>query len=303
MNNLTVNKNGFTECYDIGGTNIRAAYIADGQLEEPFINEKTEKNNVDSLIRQIKRISSSLKEAHPEIASSQIQAASLAFPGPVEGTKLLGSKPLEFDEEIDFHDHLGEFFNIPLIIGNDLNMASQGELALGEFRETKNFCLLTISTGIGVGVIVNGSLYNRQTEIGHIVLETDPQFANPCLGHSGCWAAQASGVGIEKTVARAGKELSASEIFEEPQFNEIVNKVKTYNAYGIGNLINAYNPEIIVIMGSLGLKQFNKIIPEPDLIRQYTLLKSIPEIVPTALGENIGLFGAYFSAQNFLKTE
>ena len=303
MNNLADNKNGFIECYDIGGTNIRAALIVDGKIEEPFINEKTEKNNVGSLVQQIKRISSSLRKAHPEAPLSQIQAASMALPGPVEGMILLGSKPLEFDEEIDFSCLLGDYFNVPLLIGNDLNMASQGELALGQFNEIKNFCLVTISTGIGVGVIVNGSLYNRQTEIGHIVLETNPDLANPCLGHNGCWAAQASGVGVEKTVEKMGQKLTAEEIFEDSQFQETVNKVKHYNAYGIGNLINAYDPEKIIIMGSLGLKQFNKIIPDPEIIKQYTLLNNIPEIVPTALGESIGLFGAYFSAKNFLEAD
>ena len=87
MNNLADNKNGFIECYDIGGTNIRAALIVDGKIEEPFINEKTEKNNVGSFVQQIKRVSSSLRKAHPEISINNIQAASLAFPGPVEGTR------------------------------------------------------------------------------------------------------------------------------------------------------------------------------------------------------------------------
>jgi glucokinase len=302
MTNLINNEKGIIECYDIGGSNIRAAFIVNGQLKEPFVNEKTDKSNVVSLVQQIQRISSSLRENHPVFSEGQIQAASLAFPGPVKGTKLLGSKPLEFDEEIDFQNLLGDYFNIPLILGNDLNMASQGELALGKFRDTKNFCLLTISTGIGVGVIMNGSLYNRQTEVGHIVLETNSDLANPCLGHRGCWGAQASGAGIEKTVEKMGRKLSSSEIFEDPQFQDIVNKVKKYNAYGIGNLINAYDPEKIIIMGSLGLKQFNKIIPEPDMIKKYTLLRNIPEITPSSLGENIGLFGAYFSARKFLKT-
>jgi glucokinase len=296
----TDNKCGFVECYDIGGTNIRAALIVDGQINGSFINERTEKTSVGSLVQQIKRISTSLRKSHQEIPLIQIQAASLAFPGPVEGMKLMGSKPLDFDEEIDFFSLLGDFFNIPLIVGNDLNMASQGELALGQFRDTKNFCLLTLSTGIGVGVIMNGSLYNRQTEIGHIILETNPNSANPCLGHNGCWAAQASGTGIEKTVEKMGKTLTASEIFEDPQFQETVSKIKKYNAYGIGNLINAYDPEKIIIMGSLGLQQFNKVIPEPDMIRKFTLLKNIPEIIPTVLGENIGLFGAYFSAKQQL---
>jgi glucokinase len=301
MNNLTSSERDVFECYDIGGTNIRAALIGDGRIIEPFVNVSTEKNNVDSLIQQIKKISSSLRGKHPDITSGQIKTVSIAVPGPVEGMTLLGSKPLEFDEEIDFISLLGDYFNVPLLVGNDLNMAVQGELALGKFNGINNFCLLTLSTGIGVGVIVNGSLYNRKTEIGHSIIETNPRLANPCLGHSGCWVAQASGNGIEKTVEAMGEKLTTFEIFEEPKFQELVDRVREYNAYGIGNLINAYDPEKIIVMGSLGLKQFNKVIPEPSQIRKYALSKNIPEILPTVLGENIGLLGAYFSAKTSIQ--
>ena len=68
----------------------------------------------------------------------------MAVPGPVEGMKLLGSKPLDFYEEINFENLLRGYFDIPLVVGNDLNMASQGELALGQFGEIKNFCLCRI---------------------------------------------------------------------------------------------------------------------------------------------------------------
>tara|TARA_B100000686_G_scaffold346446_1_gene433151 strand:- start:3026 stop:3937 length:912 start_codon:yes stop_codon:yes gene_type:complete len=293
----------FIECYDIGGTNIRAALISQGKIEEPFLKEKTEKDNVDSFVQQIKNISSLLRKQHSRITSEQIKAVSMAVPGPVEGMKLLGSKPLDFYEEINFENLLGGYFGIPLLLGNDLNMASQGELALGKFKDKKNLCLLTISTGIGVGVIINGAIYDRKTEIGHNIIETNPQLANPCLGHNGCWAAQSSGFGIEKTVEKIGKNINASQVFEEPQFQEVVDKVRKYNAYGIGNLINAYDPEKIIIMGSLGLKQFDRIIPEANLIKQFTLVNSVPEIAPTELGENIGLLGAYYSAIKIIKSE
>ena len=94
-----------------------------------------------------------------------------------------------------------------------------------------------------------------------------------------------------------GEKLTTVEIFQEPKFKQLLGRVREYNAYGIGNLINAYDPEKIIVMGSLGLKQFNKVIPEPSLIRRYTMSKRIPEVLPTVLGEEIGLLGAFFSAK------
>ena len=164
----------------------------------------------------------------------------------------------------------------------------------------KNFCLLTLSTGIGVGVVLNGQKTNNVTEIGHNVIEKDSRFANSCQGHSGCWVSQASGYGIEETLKRAGHR-KIKDFYKRDIFHGIINRIKEYNAHGIGNLINAYDPEKIIIMGSLGLKLFEKIIPEKDDIKQYTIIRPIPEIKPTKLGDNIGLLGAYYHAIDKLK--
>ncbi len=293
-----INKKQFIiECYDIGGTNIRAALIINGKIKEPFLIERTDKRTRNSLINQIKSLSTILRKKHPKISPKQINATSMAVPGPVKHLKMLGSQPLEMKNTLDFGKSLKEFFESPLVVDNDLNVASQGELTFGKSEGIKNFCLLTISTGIGVGVIINGMLYNRNTELGHCIIEKKADCANPCLGHNGCWVAQASGEGIKKTAERMGERIDALMVFNNTKYQKLIERVKEYNAHGIGNIINAYDPEKIIIMGSLGLKQYDKIIPEPERIRNYTLLKVVPEIRRTDLGENIGLLGAYANAK------
>ena len=66
-----------------------------------------------------------------------------------------------------------------------------------------------------------------------------------------------------------------------------------YNALGIGNIINTYDPEMIIVMGPLGLNQFKSIIPTKKQIEKYTIIRPIPSIVKTYHSDDLGLLGAF----------
>ncbi len=290
------------ECFDIGGTNIRGVLIEDGKIKGSVYIEASIRNHPDALIKQIKNISNTIRARETDLDPEKIKAVSIGVPGPVEGDIMFGSKPLEIEERVNFPFRLKDYFKIPVLVENDMNMAVNAELAMGVGKQTKNFCLVTISTGIGIGLVVNGQIYNRKTEIGHSVIEKDFDVANPCQGHSGCWAAQASGDGIKKTLEKLEAKIEVAQIFEDPAYASLVQLVKEYNAHGFGILVNAYDPEKIVIMGSVGMKQFDRIIPSKDDIARYTLVQTIPDVVPTLIGEDIGLYGAYYRALNWMKS-
>jgi hypothetical protein len=76
--------------------------------------------------------------------------------------------------------------------------------------------------------------------------------------------------------------------------------VKEYNAHGFGVLVNAYDPEKIVIMGSVGMKQFDRIIPDKNDIARYTLVQTIPDVESTLIGGDIGLYGTYYRALSLI---
>ena len=78
----------------------------------------------------------------------------------------------------------------------------------------------------------------------------------------------------------------------------MVQQIKSYNAHGFGNIVNAYDPEKIIVMGSVGIKQFDRIIPDKKSISKYSLVQTIPDIEPTQIGDDIGLYGAYYRAIN-----
>jgi glucokinase len=284
------------ECFDIGGTNIRGALIEDGKIKGSVCFETSIRNDPDALTRQIKSISKVIRGKQTDFDVEKIKAVSIGVPGPVEGDIMYGSKPLEIEERVNFSHRLKDYYKIPVLLENDMNMAVNAELAMGVGKTIKNFCLVTISTGIGIGFVVDGQIYNRKTEIGHCVIEKDLDAANPCQGHSGCWGAQASGDGIKKSLEKLGLNLDVAQIFEDPAHASLVEQVKDYNAHGFGILVNAYDPEKIVIMGSVGMKQFNRIIPDKKSIAKYTLVQTIPDIEPTLIGGDIGLYGAYYRA-------
>jgi len=289
------------ECFDIGGTNIRGVLIEDGKIKGSVYVEASIRNNPDALIKQIKNISNTIRARETGLDVENIKAVSIGVPGPVEGDIMFGSKPLEIEERVNLPYRLKDYFKIPILIENDINMAVNAELAMGVGKQTKNFCLVTISTGIGVGFVVDGQIYNRKTEIGHSIIEKNFDVANPCQGHTGCWGAQASGDGIKMTLEKLGAKIDVPQIFEDPAYVSLVNLIREYNAHGFGILVNAYDPEKIVIMGSVGMKQFDRIIPSKDDIARYTLVQTIPDVEPTLIGSDIGLYGAYYRASNWIK--
>ncbi len=292
------------ECYDVGGTNINGSLIdKQGNI---IVSQscKTIRGNPIEFVKQIKRLSSSLRVHSPK----NIDAVSLGLPGPVENGILIESPPMKLHSRLDLISELNKDIKEPIYIDNDLKTAIRAELCLGIGRRVKNFYLLTISTGIGTGIVLDRKLLTGGTygEFGHCILERDANKANECgCGRRGCWVAMSSGYGIEITAEKKFKKhLTVEDLFEmynigDTKVREIVRKVRDYNAHGIGNMVNAFPVDVIVVMGSIGLNQFKTIIPSPEEISRYTINK-IPEIVPTKLGDTIGLLGAYMLAREKL---
>ena len=284
------------ECYDVGGTNIRGALVVSNRPEIILSKSvKTARGNPKEILKQILGISTFLRDSKEKVI-----AVSLGVPGPVVDGIMQKSPPLQLSNPLDFSSKLNREMKEPIYVDNDLNSAAMAELHMGIGKKVKNFNLLAISTGIGVGIVIDGKLLGGACgEFGHDVLERNPKLANKCsCGRNGCWVAMASGYGIEQTANKEIGNITAENLFElyksgNPIAKKIVKRVRDYNAHGIGNILNAFPADALVVMGSVGLKQFDNIIPLAEEIKKYTINK-IPKIVPTKLGEDIGIFGAYF---------
>ncbi|MFH1474211.1 MAG: ROK family protein [Candidatus Aenigmatarchaeota archaeon] len=281
------------ECYDIGGTKIRGALIEKGKIIRSLWFRTN--MNPNELIEQIKEMSKLLRI---DIPSKKIAAVSIGVAGPVKNNILTEFPSLRIKKKLDIALKLSKEIKEPIFIINDMKAAVRAELKFGIGKNIKNFYLLTFSTGIGSGLVINGKVVEGFFgEFAHDILQ---RLKN---NHNIHWGCLCGGYGIEKIVKnRLKRDLTANDFFKlkDRKAKKIIKDVRDYNAHGIGNMLNAFSVDRIVIMGSVGLNQFNNIIPSSNKIKKYTINR-IPKIVKTKLGDNIGLLGAYVFATEELK--
>ncbi len=284
------------ECIDIGGTHTRCALISNEiiRAEKSIL---TPKEGMPVVLQVIESLSHELR-AH---VKEKVIHTCIGFPGPIQNDILLNSAPLGVTREVDLAPWKNHFDN-PVQFENDLNLAIHAELAQGVGKNTRNFFLLTLSTGIGAGIVWNGKIMEGSVgEFGHTTLDSSPAALECACGRKGCWCTHSSGKGMEeKAPQMAGKKYTAVEIFaakKEAWAAQLIRDAKRFNAIGIGNMLNALPVDAIVIMGSLGVNQFNEIIPTKEEISQHTV-NPVPTITKTQLSDAIGVWGAYYVGKN-----
>ena len=252
--------------FDIGGTNIRGALFEKDSSEIIARKEVLSiKGDKSRFLEQVKRVYDSLKEK----ADGEVICVSLVVPGPVVDNVLQCAPPLLINNSIDF-----SFLHENVYVENDMNGAAMAELNFGEGKDVSNFYVLTLSTNIGVGIVLNKKVVGGVAgEFGHNVVERSEKRARQCgCGQKGCWGIMAGGYGVSEYVKNEFvKGMSIEEFFENKSEKAklIVKQIRDYNAHGIGIMLNVLPSEKIIIMGSLGLKQFENIIPNKDEIGRY----------------------------------
>jgi glucokinase len=282
-------------CLDIGGTNLRAAIIG---KKGPVLQriQSTPYKKSTAMLKMCLCLIKDIKNNY----NFKINAISIGCAGPVKNSIMEGSKPMGISKSIDFKKFLLPHFKIPIFVANDLQMAIRAEKIYGHGQKTRNFALISISTGIGVSIFINNSYIENRVEIGHSIVETNKKIAKTCLKkHKGCWVAQASGSAIQNYLKNKKNKISIEMFFKKTN-NKILKNIISANAIGITHVINAYDPEKIIIMGSLGLNQFNKIMPSNKMLNDLCFLKPVPPILKSNLGDEIGLLGAYVYAREKL---
>jgi glucokinase len=195
-----------------------------------------------------------------------------------------------------------------VIMYNDCNAAVLGEKIFGSDREKNNIVYLTISSGIGAGVVSGGRVMfgknNGAGEVGHFVVDSTYNLSCGCGAGTGHWESLASGKNMPKffEVWKASKEIistfdsSSSEyIFSEATKGniialEFIEDLGKINGRGVTNIIRSYDPEVIILSGSIVLHNENLIIDY--LKKNLDAIPNIPEIKISSLGEDAPLLGA-----------
>ena len=304
---------------DIGGTSMRAAAYPSNSINHLSHNkistEKSKSKVFENLVGLIRSV-------WPD--NAEVAAISVAFAGPLDPkTGFIFDAP-NIPEWKDFPlgDKLSEVFPIPVFIGNDANLAAVGEWKYGAGVGHSDLIYLTISTGIGGGIISNNQLlegYNGlAAELGHITVQPDGAIC-PC-GKKGHLEALSSGQAIVDYVRQmllAGKEsildleknISAYDIALAARNGDDL-AISAYDHAGfylgqaIASFIHIFNPSIIILGGGVansGSLLFDPVIKKIKIdVMDPIYLKNLV-IVPAKLGDDAGLVGALVVARQKLQ--
>lgn len=297
---------------DLGGTQVRAALVdASGRLLARAAEPTDKLGGPQAVLQQMLRL---IHQVSTGVGLASVPAIGISAPGPLDAQAgvILDIPTLPGWVNIPIRDWVSQTLNKPVTLTNDGVAAAIGEWKFGAGRGYSDFVYVTVSTGIGGGVISDGRvLHGRRQLAGHIGHMTIlPGGAFCTCGNQGCWEAQASGTALghyargearhapQSLLAQWGDRVGAKEVFEAAQSGDvlaknIVDRQARLLGIGIVNLLHLYSPETVVVGGGVshGFAQFGAGVQ--DYVRSHALpaFKEVP-VVKAALGADSGLVGA-----------
>ncbi len=289
---------------DIGGTKVAIGIVnGDGVVVEQITIPTDLSISPEEMIEKIYRTAAELLE-QSGIDKAELSGVGVGAPGPLDAKNGLITCPPNLRNwvNVPIVQELEKHFSLPIRLENDANAAALAEKWVGAAKENNDFAYITISTGIGAGLFVDGKLLSGSKgnagELGHILV--NPAKGTCTCGQKGCLEWVASGTAIGRQASELmGKPLTAKDVFVMyeagvPEIVSLVEEVFTYIGIGCVSLINLFEPEKIVIGG--GVSEVGD--PLFDSVRNYVAKYALSpagretEIVPAGLRKNAGLIGA-----------
>lgn len=316
---------------DLGGTNIAVGLVDDDYKIVKKLSLPTGKERSGELIvKDIARLCLDVCESE-NVSVSDIGSIGIASPGVADHDKGV----VEYANNLKFKhfpiaDLLREYIGDgcpKVFLENDANAAAWGEAVAGAAKGSRNSVMITLGTGVGGGIIIDGKIYSgfnyAGAELGHIVIEHN---GRPCsCGRKGCWEAYSSATGLinmtnekinecaehgmktimTELVKNKGK-VSGRTAFEAMRLGddagrEVVEEYVSYLACGLANIINIFQPEILSIGGGVsneGQFLLDLLLP---LVRSEQYGKGFVELTDiriAKLGNDAGIVGAALLGDN-----
>lgn len=308
---------------DLGGTFIKGGAVSkDGKI---IFRSKKKSGAKEGPLQPVVNMFEVVEQLWQKMVEAP-EAIGFGIPGAVFSEKGIVSKSPHFPywTDFDLKSSLKEKTSIPFVIDNDANAAALGEGWLGAGKGYKHFCCMTLGTGIGGGIVLNGSIWKGITgmagEVGHIIVEPEG-WPCPCGGR-GCLETYSSATGITKMAqekfndgdyskrlreitndnpANITSELLCKLAKEGDQLSKkIFKKMGKYLGIGFADLINILNLELIIIGGG-ALPTWEFFIDEAVCqmkMRTYKIPGEKVRIVKAKCGNDAGLLGAAYMAWN-----
>jgi glucokinase len=304
---------------DLGGTKILSA-ICDRQGNMMSSDQRTtpSEKGQDAVIRTMAESGyRALEKSSVDI--ELVAAIGVGVPGPLNSQEgILYTAPNLPDwSDVPIKSILAQVFNKKVFVINDANAAAFAEYRFGAGRGSSYFIYITISTGIGGGMVIDGNIYTGASgtaaEIGHMTIDDAGPRCN--CGNHGCWEALGSGSAMARQARKWVAESAPTRILEYADGNaenitaltiyraareddkiaaDIVAETAHYLGTGLANLINVYNPDVIALGG--GLTRMGAMLLDPAYAvarkRSFKPAYQAVRIVTAELQKNSGVQGA-----------
>jgi len=283
---------------DVGGTKIAAGVVdreggIEGRLERPTPTESQQ----DLL--------AALDEMVEELRAEDVAAIGFGLPSTIDqrSGRAISSVHIPL-ADLDFRDRMRERFSLPVGIDNDANAATLAEWQIGAGRGTRYMVMLTLGTGVGGGLVLDGKLYRgavgAAAELGHMVLVYGGEpCGGTCQGH-GHFEQFASGRAADRAAREIlGEPAGARELVTAAREGndaalEAMQEIGRRLGAGIGTLVNVFDPELVVVGGGFSSALDLLLEPAREVVAQEALPpgRTSARIVPAELGSEAGLIGA-----------
>jgi len=295
---------------DIGGTQMRAAVVREDSAILARMSAPT--TPAEGFEAATERLAMLFQRVAARALAPDLLAIGIATAGPVDPADGTYRHPPNLD---GWHGKsmvpaLGELLGMPVRVGHDATLAALAETRWGARSGAKHLIYLTVSTGIGAGIVVDGKpvtgAHGGAGEVGHLIVA--PGGARCAAGCPGCLEGNASGRAIAiaaRAAVEAGVESSlavtatAAEVFAaadegDPLATEVVERAMGHLASGIAGLLAVFDPEVVILGGGVA----EGLAPRWDGLVEAVRERALPRYaahVPverTTLGDDVGLFGA-----------
>ena len=297
---------------DLGGTTVKMGlFHFDGELVEKWEIVTRKEDKGEHILPDIaKSVEEKMKEH--QISQEDVLGVGLGIPAPVSETGIVQATANLGWGYKEVRHELAELLKMKVTVGNDANVAALGEMWKGGGMGHRNMVMVTLGTGVGGGIIINGEIvvggHGAGGEIGHICVNYNETIKCGC-GNRGCLEQYASATGIVRLAKERlenntdetildRNDISAKTVFDAVKENdkvaiEIAEEFGKYLGYALANLAAAVDPEVIVIGG--GVSKAGEIlldfVSKPFMERSMFANKDC-RFELARLGNDAGIYGA-----------
>ena len=309
-----------TAAADIGGTQIRAALVTrDGEILGEAHDATIPERGIEDATERLSNLVHQVASDAPGVVGLAVSTA-----GPINPASGTYDHPPNLTgwHGRSMKPDLERLTSLPVAIGHDATLAALAETRFGPFKDAKNLVYVTISTGIGGGIVANGEMVTGSTgqagELGHITVRTDREALSCGVGCHGCFEGNASGPNIGKMgrIAAQNDPDSAAKLIElangdidnidaritfeaaehgDPVAEKVVLQVIENVGRGLASILAVLDPDGVIVGGGVVHSLENRWDEVIDAVRTFGLPRYETRGVPvsvTQLGDDVSLLGA-----------